>query len=202
MKKRFIIGVTGVSGAGKTTACEILKGFGCFCLNADEVSKNVLDQSIDCKKKLASYFGLKILDSSGKIKRKELSKIAFLNDENARNLNKITHPYIVKEILNVIDSLDCKFIVLDVPLLFESGLNSICNFVVSIVSEREISLKRVMLRDKLDAKFIKQRFLRQKDNKFFKENADYVIFNNSTKENLYIEVLKFFKSFQEFIDGL
>lgn len=202
MKKRFIVGVTGASGAGKTTACEILKEFGCFCLNADEISKKVLDENVDCKKKLTSYFGLKILDPKGEINRKELSKVAFLNDENAKVLNEITHPYIVKEILNMIDSLNYEFIVLDVPLLFESGLNNICDFVISVISEREIRLKRVMLRDKIDAKFIEQRFLRQKDTKFFKDNSDYIIFNNSTKENLYIEVLKFFKFFQEFIDGL
>lgn len=176
MTRSVIIGLTGPSGAGKTTIASLMSSMGCFVVDADKVARNVVELE-QCKQKLIDEFG-KDIYSSGQLDRKELAKRAFATFDATKKLNEITHPYIVQQIRTLVHeskSLYDDIIVIDAAVLFESGLDSICDKVVAVLAPKEVRLKRVMNRDgmsKLDALL---RINAQNPNEYYASKADYVL---------------------------
>ena len=103
MNDMIVIGVTGPTGSGKSTVCENLIKNGYSVIDADKIAKKVIEESLSCKTSLADYFGQDILDENNNLIRKILSQKAFLNKENVKMLNEITHPIIKDAIKSEID---------------------------------------------------------------------------------------------------
>lgn len=183
----IIIGLTGPTGAGKTTAASAMSDLGCFIIDSDKIARDVLNQC-DCIEQICSVFGNSIKKSDGKISRVKLANIAFSSDENTKKLNAITHPLILKQIKKEIKALKNKqnsIIVIDAPLLFESKLDKICNVIVSVITPENDRLKRIMKRDCLSEVQAKQRISRQHDNKFYLDNSDYTLDGSGRDCDLY-----------------
>lgn len=181
----MVIGLTGQSGAGKTTVCEQLINKDCYVLNCDKLAHVVLN-SPRCLEKLISEFSDNILDADKNLNRKALSAIVFGDKEKLERLNKITHPIILEEIEKKIDENKRinDIIILDAPTLFESSANKLCDKVIGVVSNEENLVKRIMARDKIDLTTAQRRLSNQHDIAFFKENCDYIIENNSDIQDL------------------
>lgn len=174
----LIIGLTGQSGAGKTTASQLFSQAGFFVINCDEIAHEILKIS-PCKEIVTEAFGQAILDENGDISRKKLGAIVFSDKERLQKLNEITHPQIKKEIMRKIDVFKNEsYIVLDAPTLFESGADSFCDIIVSVICDREKSLKRIEERDGLDRKAAERRLENQKSEDFFRKNSDIIIEND------------------------
>lgn len=196
MKKVEIIGLTGKSGSGKTTISSYLHSKGFVVINADEISREVLNTH-ECKEKMINYFGREVLLLNGDIDRKKLAIKAFSSAEYTKMLNKITHPMILERIQSLLRKykLEHDKIVLDVPLLFETGLNKFCNVVISILADENLMLQRIVNRDDVDFNVANLRLKAQKEDEFYKNKADFIIYNNSSKKNLFIKVNEILEKF-------
>lgn len=182
----MVIGLTGPTGAGKSTICSYLIDKGVKVIDADKVGINVINENHNCRNELASYFGADIVDKDLKINRKILASRAFSSSKQTQMLNKITHPYIVnkiKEIISTVSNKEIQTIIIDAALLFESELNLICDKVIAVLSDFNIRKERIINRDALTEKDAKLRLHAQKCDIFY-HKADFIIYNSESKEKL------------------
>lgn len=188
----LIIGLTGQTGAGKSTVSEILKKYGCYHIDADKIAHEVLDSDEDVKHNLAEKFGKDVIGEDGRINRAVLAKYAFADRESTLCLNAITHPAVNKKIQSIIlkqSEYGAKAVIIDAIALFESGEAKLCDFTVAVTAPREIRLERIIARDHISFSRAEERINAQKDETFFSVNADYII-NNYAPHNIYDETEK------------
>ena len=180
-----IIGVTGSSGAGKDTLCEILENkYNAEIVDADKIAKELSKKGTMYLKSIVDCFGSKIVNRQGELNRKKLASIIFEDEKKREELNKLTFIYVVDEIKRRISKLKKDIIVVNAPLLFESNLNQICDFVIAIIADRDIQIERIMKRDNLTKEAAEKRLNMQKSNEYFEENADYIIHNKESLKDL------------------
>ncbi|MBQ8572171.1 MAG: threonylcarbamoyl-AMP synthase [Ruminococcus sp.] len=181
-----IIGLTGQSGAGKSTVSEVFEKLGAVVINADKLAHAAL-KTEECKENLRLAFGGGIFDENGEVVRKALARAAFCSKENTEKLNRCTHPVIIELAKNEFDYYKRageKAVVFDAPTLFESGLNRLCSVVVSVIADKDLRAQRIMERDSLSFEDAYLRLNAQNDDKFYTEKSRYVIENNGTAEEL------------------
>lgn len=175
-----IIGLTGQTGAGKSTVCKALEKEGYFHIDADRVYWSLLTPNSGLIKKLEAAFGEDIILPDGTLDSRALSKKAFKTPEGARLLSEVTHPAVIKKINEIIrekEAENIKGVLIDAIGLFESGANKLCDFTVSVTAPEEIRLKRIVKRDNISVEEALLRINAQKDEEFFVEAADVVIRN-------------------------
>lgn len=176
-----IIGVTGNSGSGKSFICEILlnKHNNAIIVDADKIAKEMSNIDTLYYKEIINVFGKNIVKENLEIDRKLLAKIIFNDDEKRQKLNSITFKYVVDEIKNKIKlNNDKSIILIDAPLLFESGLDKICDITIGVVSNEDIKIDRICKRDKLSIKQAKDRLKVQMNDEILKEKCDFILDNN------------------------
>lgn len=181
-----IIGLTGQSGAGKSTVSEVFKSFGVYVIDADSLAHKAL-KTEKCKSNLRAAFGEGIFDENGEVVRKALAKAAFADKENTELLNKCTHPVIIelsKEAFDKAYQEGYRAVLFDAPTLFESGLDSMCTFVVAVISDKNLRAERIMKRDNLTYDEAMHRLNAQHPDDFYTDKSEYVIENNGTVDQL------------------
>lgn len=191
MKKTIVIGLTGLSGSGKSTVAEMFRNKGAAVIDCDILARKVTEKGKPCLNDLADEFGGEILQNDGTLDRKKLAATAFQTAESTEKLNKITHLYIMQEIENEIKEYknsNVSAVLLDAPQLFESGADKLCDVTVCVIAEQNTAKQRIIERDGLDEPSAQTRLDRQFSNDFFKSHTDYVIFNESTLERLKAQV--------------
>lgn len=181
-----IIGVTGSSGAGKTEVCKILqKRYDAEIIDADEVAKKLSKKGTLYLNSIIDSFGKEIIYKNGALNRKKLANIIYEDNQKREQLNQCTFDYIVQEIKNRINNINHKqMILIDAPLLYESGLDSICDTVITILAQQEEQIKRICRRDNVTEESAKKRLNAQNDNTFFEEVGDIQIRNDGTLKQL------------------
>ncbi len=178
-----IIGLTGPTGAGKGELCTCLGKAGIPSINTDRVYHQLLTPPSPCLDALVAHFGSDILKEDGTLDRRKLASIVFAPDAEAEHeaLNRITHAFVrerVLELINDYTSSSCIAVCLDVPLLFESGFDEMCDLTVAVLANRVIRTDRIMTRDGLDHAAAMSRISAQPSDEFYTERADIVIHNN------------------------
>lgn len=184
-----IIGITGPTGAGKGALCSMLTASGIPCINADEVYHRLLTPPSPCLDALVERFGADILTDGGRLDRRALaSKVFALNAEEEReSLNRITHAFVRERMLTMIEDLEfsgASAVCLDVPLLFESGFDKMCDLTVAVLAERETRIERIISRDQLDRDGAIARVAAQPNDDFYTSRADLTAYNNSDLSDL------------------
>lgn len=187
-----IIGLCGGSGSGKGLVCSLFNEIGIKCIDTDKIYHEMITLDSECTLELISYFGEQISGNPG-INRQALRKIAFANDENLKKLNEITHKHILKSIRNDIEKIkrekSTSGIIIDAPLLFESGFDKECDLTVAVIADNETRLERIILRDGISRENAMARISSQIPNDMLIFKCDYVIENNSDvaelKKNVY-----------------
>lgn len=185
--KKTVLGLTGQTGAGKSTVSEYAEKLGCAVVNADAVAREALSPDSDCLKRLAEYFGYDIINSDGSCKRKLLAERAFASREKTDLLNSITHPYIIdrcREYINQYMNKNYDVIIFDAPQLFESGGDVLCDFVITVTAPKEIRLQRIMQRDGISEKDALTRINAQHDENYYTQKSDFIINGNAPTENV------------------
>ena len=182
-----IIGLTGQTGAGKSTVRDIFKEKGAAVIDADSVAHDITDNNLDCIYDIVNRFSCLVLNEKGKINRKALGKMVFSDPKELAALNKIIFPYILKaiehEVLGYI-SKGAENIVIDGATVIESGCGKMCDVLVSVVAERETRITRIIKRDGISKADAERRVSAQKPEEFYTENSDFVIRNDSTPADL------------------
>lgn len=179
------VGITGPSGAGKTTVTDFFKNHGFKVIDADLIAKKNLKNKA-CIKELSKAFGNNILSSECEIVPNKLASIAFSSHNAVLTLNKITHPFIIDEIKKELESYkkDGKKVILDVPLLFETKLNLLCDVTLCVIADKKLRLKRILSRDNIDLESALRRFSIQPEDDFYEKQADIILENNRDEKYL------------------
>lgn len=182
----MIIGITGSSGAGKSTICEALKkNYKAKIINADKIAKKLSKKGTSYIIDIIKKFGKDIVDEEGELKRKKLAEIIYSDHKKREELNSCTFKYIKKEIEKEIKKIDEDTIaVIDAPLLFESELNKICDKVIGVISKKEVQIERIVARDNMDYEQAEKRLAAQQTNEFYIKNCDDIIENNNNLVNV------------------
>ncbi|RPI12943.1 MAG: dephospho-CoA kinase [Ignavibacteriae bacterium] len=183
-KKRLFIGVTGGIGSGKSLACEYFEKYGCKVFYADEIAKQLYHENEELKLELVKQFGEKIIGYNGDIDFNEFRQIVFKSDANQKRVNKIVHPFVIKEILSRADKAKAKIIIKEAALMFESGSYKYNDYNILIYSNAKIRIERVKKKRGLPAAIIKSIMKLQMPEREKKELADFIVNNNLTKRDL------------------
>lgn len=186
------LGITGGLGAGKSTACQRLKEKGAVIFDADTIAKEIL-QEPQIQEQLIDEFGAEIVQN-GSVITSRLARIAFINEENQSALNNIVHPRVIERFEKLREELGDQdgLLVMDAPLIFESGINGHLDHTVLIYSTMKLRIARALRRGNLTREQILQRMALQMPEEEKRELADFVVENNSTVEHLYEEIDKLY----------
>ena len=188
----MIIGITGSSGAGKSTICEILqKEYNVKIINADKIAKKLSCKGTSYINEIIKKFGKDIVDEKGELKRKKLAQIIYNNSDKRKELNNCTFKYIKKEIEEEIKEIEKdEIIIIDAPLLFECGLEKLCDKVIGVISKRDLQIERIIVRDNIDYNQAESRLNAQEDNEFYIKKCDAIIENNNDIEDIEKKIRK------------
>lgn len=188
----MIIGLTGGIATGKSTVAELLADLGASIIDADQIAHNILEKDKKAYYEVLDFFGVKILNRDGSIDRAYLGELVFSERKKLEKLEKITHPYIIKEINEEIASRENNYenIVLDAPLLFETELDKIVDQVWVVYAEYEVQINRIMQRDSLPKDEAEKRIKSQMPLKKKMDLADQIVFNKGSLQELQNKVIE------------
>lgn len=195
-KKIKIIGVTGKSGSGKSSLCKILYSHKkIFLISADKIAHEIILYNKNIYMSLVKTFGVEILNEDSSINRKKLSDIVFKSDENIKKINLITHEAIISEIKFEIETVfsenkNYDLIIIDAPLLIETGLNKICDEVWLVCAKKNLLAQRLILRDNTNQEKINTRLKNQIKFDEAKKFADKIIYNDGSLIDLENKIKK------------
>lgn len=190
----FIVGLTGGLSTGKSTVSEMFREYGIPVIDADVIARKVVEPGKTAWKKIKKEFGDDVFYKSGELNREALGEIIFNSVDKRRKLNEITHPEIYKEMLW--SSVKCffqghQFIILDLPLLFETG--SMMDYLYKIIvvtCEEDLQLQRLMERSKMSEAQAKTRISIQMPLESKCDKANFVIENSGNLEDTRTQVAR------------
>ena len=189
-----VIGLCGASGSGKTTACNYLAQKGYSILDCDAIYSEILYPGSPCLSSIRQAFGSQVIDDLGGLNRKELARAVFSSNEKRETLNRITFSFIKKEIFNRLQRMDSDAkVIVDAPLLFESGLHSICDQTVGILAPDSLKIQRLLERDKRTAQELTDRIRCQKTNDEIVNLCDETVLNDSDLSSFFEKLDHIFK---------
>lgn len=179
----MVIGITGSISTGKTFVTDYLSKMGYQVIDADVLSRKVLSKGEEGYYKVIKHFSREILDDDENINRRKLAEIIFNNEDEKNILESIVHPQVINKMLELISNIKKGEIVfLSIPLLFEINFEKYLDKTVVVYSNKEIQIKRLMERDKIDYEYA----LKKIDSQFSQDKkvelADYIIDNSFSKE--------------------
>ena len=189
-----VIGITGGSGSGKSRFAAFFAERGVPTLDADAVYHTIVAQRGACLDELVTEYGTGILAVDGSLSRPALAAIVFASDgmrhARVRRLSEITHKYVIREIDAFIGREAKKgtaVVLLDVPLLFQSGLSTRCDLTVAVLADRETRVRRIVERDGLDDEAAKRRIDAQPSDDYYRLRADRIVYNDGHAATLSLE---------------
>lgn len=176
MAKPFVIGLTGPTGAGKSTVAESFAALGCGVIDCDLVAREVTSSPV-CLQRLQEAFGPDLV-RKGRLDRGLLAERAFATRESALRLNQITHPLILEEVqrkINQYGEQGIKVVVVDAALLFESGADAQCDTTVAVVADLQLRMRRIIRRDGIFEGQARARISAQQPNEYYTGRAAYAM---------------------------
>ena len=186
----MIVGLTGGIGSGKSAAGKYFVELGIDVIDADDISKNILDKNIKAKELFIKNFGDKFLDKNNNIDRDLLRSEIFVNEEKKNILESIIHPIVREEITKFINQSDSIYKLIIVPLIYETNSQDFYDKIIVVDCNEENQILRASERDNKS----KENIINIINNQASRENrnsiADEIILNDSTLDNLRNQVIK------------
>ena len=187
------VGLTGPTGAGKTTCLEAIRSLGGAVFDCDRIYKELLRTSKPMLAAISERFPGAVKD--GELDRATLAEIVFSDPEALRDLSSVTHPYVIDEVkrgLSEAERSGCTLAAIDAIGLFESGADSLCDETVFVTAPMEKRIERIMARDGLKYEAAAARARAQQNDEYFELLCQKKIVNNFPEEK------DFFKYCREF----
>lgn len=186
-----VIGITGSIAVGKSSVTQYLKTHGYCVLDADEISHQALEKQSDCYDQIISHFDC--LDEHQQISRSKLGQIVFHDAQKKALLESIIHPYVKKCLQKGIAECKDPLVFLDVPLLYETHMDEMCDAVIVVYVDEQTQLKRLMARNHIDEQEARLLINQQISIEEKKHMGDYIIDNRKNFEDLYQNIERVLK---------
>ena len=187
-----VFGITGGSGSGKTSVSKMLRKLGVHIIDTDVIAHEIVEPNSDCLNELVDYFGDSILNDDKTLNRKKLASIAFSDKQKTEALSNITHKYIKAEVVKDINTTDAELVGIDGAVIIGSNVEPLCEFIVSVIADKQSRITRIKTRDNITDEQAIQRINAQNDDEFYKENSMYIIYNNGDIAQLESDVVGLF----------
>ncbi|MEG2420594.1 MAG: dephospho-CoA kinase [Oscillospiraceae bacterium] len=191
-----IIGITGPSGGGKTTALMALGTLGAAVIDCDEVYHRLLVTCQPMRQSLTARFG-DIFQQDGGLDRKKLGGVVFSDPSALMDLNAITHQYVLREIDGEIVKAQGEnrpAVAIDAIALIESGMGAKCDVTVAVTAPAEVRVARIMAREGITRAYARQRVAAQKPDDFYRSSCDHLLCNDcATREDFAAKALALFE---------
>lgn len=197
-RQGIVVGITGQSGGGKTLVASLLSKYGFHIIDADVVSRKVVEKGRPALQHIVDRYGSQVLQIDGNLDRSKMAAIAFSSTANRNEYNGIIFPYILDEIETQIQMLKnhgANAIFIDAPTLFESGADRLCDKVVCVIAPRELRSRRLLLRDNITPEQVEARLSSQQEDSFYTSRSDFVIENIAKPHHLETQVLEMLATF-------
>jgi dephospho-CoA kinase len=189
----MLIGITGQIGSGKTEVAKIFKKKGAHVISADKIGKDVVEKDQSVLEMLVSVFGENILTPSGKLRRRKLGEMALASEKNKRKLNRIVHPYLLKELSHQAKSASKKnkIVIIDAALLIDWGWDKKVDITILVHAGDKIKVARLVEKG-YSKKEARMRLKSQLKYRILRSRADIIIFNNKSLDDLKKRIEKIF----------
>ena len=189
----MIVGLTGGIGSGKSAAANFFQNEGITVIDADGLSREVIEEGTSGFASVVEYFGSKIIDSDGSINREHLRKEVFDDDKKKKLLESIIHPLVRDLMVKKIAASKSPYSIVMVPLIFETNSMSNYNRILVIDCDPKLQLQRAMLRDNNSKAQIQKIMDFQCSREERISIANDIIPNNDSLENLKIRSIAMHK---------
>ena len=194
---RFVVGLTGGIGSGKSTAAKYFEKLGAKVINADVVARDSVSSGSQALLKIRRHFGEKIVDKKGKLDRSKLREIIFDNTSEKLWLENLLHPIIREKIILDINNASESYVLLESPLLFETNQYKLVNVVLLIDVPEELQVIRASHRDKSTSNEIKKIIKTQMPRSEKIKLSTYIADNTKSEDDLKKQVEFYHKKFSE-----
>ena len=186
----MIVGLTGGIGSGKSVAGDFFIELGIDVIDADHVSKNILDNNESAKKLFLEYFGEKFIDKNNNVDRALLRDEIFKNEDKKEALESIIHPLVREEIFNFIENSNSVYKIIMVPLIYETNSQDFYDKIVVVDCKEENQIIRASKRDNKTKNDIINIMKNQASSDERMSIADEIIKNDSSLDDLKKQVIK------------
>ena len=186
----MIVGLTGGIGSGKSVAGNFFIELGIDVIDADHVSKNILDDNESAKKLFLEHFGEKFIDKNNNVDRALLRDEIFKNEDKKEALESIIHPLVREEIFNFIENSNSVYKIIMVPLIYETNSQDFYDKIVVVDCKEENQIIRASKRDNKTKNDIINIMKNQASSNERMSIADEVIKNDSSLDDLKKQVIK------------
>ena len=186
----IILGITGGSGTGKTTVSNLLSGFGVDVIDCDLVARKIVEPNMPALDEIEDFFGKEYINPDKTLNRKKLAKLVFNSPDMLLKLNEITHKYVEEYIDLYIKNSQSEIVGIDAAALIESGIYKKCNFVLSVLADKNIRVKRITNRDNISHSDALSRVNAQKNNEYYIEKSHYIVYNNTNIDEINNQISK------------
>lgn len=186
-----VIGITGSIAVGKSTVTQYLRTHGYCVLDADEISHQALEKESGCYQKIVDAFDC--LDENQNISRQKLGQIVFHDANKKALLESIIHPYVKMMLEKGIQECQDPLVFLDVPLLYETHMDVMCDDVIVVYVDEVTQMQRLMKRNHIDENQARLLMRQQISIEKKKELGDHIIDNRQNFEDLYQNIERVLK---------
>ena len=183
MNKPFVVGVTGQTGAGKSLAVCLMAQADWLTLDADAIARRVVQPNTPCLAALVERFSLDILYDDGSLNRQKLADVAFATPEDTAALNAIVHPAVIEVITNALKKTELPVVLIDAPLLFQAGLDTLCDVTVAITAPEAERIRRICERDGISKEQAMARINAQPSEDYYRKRATLVLKNDGDESS-------------------
>ncbi|MFH2093094.1 MAG: dephospho-CoA kinase [Pseudomonadota bacterium] len=195
------IGVTGSAGSGKSLVCQRFNTLGVVTLDCDRIARQVVQPGEPGLEKLVDIFGPDVLCKDGTLDRKKLRHILINDKKQCDIIEKTLHPLIRQQLFQQIESApykgESKAVAVEVPLLFESGMDNMFDFTIAVIASEDELAERICRRDDVSVKDARKMLGLQMSQHEKAMRADHVIVNKGTLLQLFDSVDKLFDKIQK-----
>jgi len=199
------LGVTGGAGSGKSVVCERLRSHGVSVILADELARRAVMPGMPAYEKIVAHFGTEILDDDRTINRARLRQVILKDADKKQTLESFVHPEVFRlmtEDYMAAGEAGAEVVAVEVPLLFEAGMESYFDYILTISVEQEERIKRLMARDQISREDAEALMRIQWPEEEKQKKSDYVIDNSGSIEETIQSVDQFYEAFMARVKNL
>ena len=184
--QRVVLGITGGTGAGKTSALNALRDLGGSIIDCDALYHEMLESCEAMRSDIMVAFP-GVFRSDGKLDRKKLGQEVFTKKDRLTQLDQIVFRYLIPELEKRVGEMESDLCAIDAINLLESGAGNLCDRCVAITAPTELRVRRIMARDGITEQYARMRISAQKPDEYYRTKCDCELNNAADSPELFRE---------------